>query len=189
MKTIELHIKNMVCPRCIWAVEKILASFGALIHTVRLGYADIEIPEHLSMKQIDDEFKQYGFDLINDQESVLVENIKAAVTDYISKLQKGHVSQTLSEFVSQEVGRNSSHLSRVFSKHCGQTMEKYFIKLRIEKVKEMMEYGELNLSQIAMTLGYSSVHYLSNQFKKVMGQTMSDYKRSVPIMRALLDEL
>lgn len=179
----------MVCSRCIIVVEKALKSFGALVNSINLGYANILVPDDVSLKSIDEELQQYGFDLIADQESATVEQIKLAVINYVEQLQKGKTILTLGEFVSKNVGKNSSHLSRVFSRHYGNTMEKYFISLRLEKVKEMLDYDELNFSQIAMTMGYSSVHYLSNQFKKVTGQTMSDYKHLHQNKRVPIDRL
>ncbi len=176
MRTIDLHIKNMVCQRCIWVVKKVLLSLGAYVCDIGLGYAKVEVPNNFSLKKVDEEFRQYGINLIDHHEKVIVEKIKIAMIRYLSLLEADKMKLNLVEFIAKEVGKNGNYLSRIFSKHCHLTMENYFIMLKIEKVKELLDDGDLNLSQIAVTLKYSSVHYLSNQFKKVTGVTVSGYK-------------
>ena len=179
MKTINLHIKNMVCPRCIFVVQNELAQLGAGITTIRLGYATIQVPEHVTKNEIASRLGSYGLELLEDQESILVEKIKLIIQCYIQRQEMSPKDSTLSEFLAQEIGKNYNFLSKLFSKHERQTIETYYIDKRIDRVKELITYDELNLSEIAVMLGYSSVHYLSSQFKRVTGLSVSEYKEKL----------
>ena len=97
---------------------------------------------------------------------------------------------SLSKFISKSIGRDYSSLSKLFSKEVGQTLEHYYILLRIERVKELLDYDELNVSEIARKLGYSSVHYLSAQFRKITGVSVTTYRKNTDtIGRNYLNEL
>ncbi|MEQ9442778.1 MAG: AraC family transcriptional regulator [Cyclobacteriaceae bacterium] len=179
MKTINLHIKNMVCPRCIFVVQNELAQLGVNVTTIRLGYASVQVPEDITQQKIASHLNHYGLELLQDKEDILVENIKLGIRDYIQMQEASSKDSLLSEYLAQEIGKNYNFLSKLFSRHEGQTIETYYIHKRIERVKELVGYDELNLSEIAMMLGYSSVHYLSSQFKRVTGLSVSDYKEIV----------
>ncbi|BDD13449.1 hypothetical protein MATR_02740 [Marivirga tractuosa] len=180
----------MVCPRCIMVVENELKTLGAKVRDVKLGYADVIIPATLTLEQIDLQMKKFGFELIHDPEGILTEQIKIVILDYLKHVHsKGKGAKKLSEYISLQIGRNYNYLSKVFSKQTGDTLEKYYINLRVEKVKELLDYNELNVSEIAVNLGYSSVHYLSNQFKNVTGFSISDYKKKSGTDRTFLDGL
>ncbi|HNP16941.1 MAG TPA: AraC family transcriptional regulator [Fulvivirga sp.] len=176
MKTINLNIKNMVCPRCILVIQNELESLGAFISTIRLGHATIQVPETVTKSIIADRLNSYGFELLEDKEQILMEQIKLGIQHYIEKLENSSKEAMLSDFLAHEIGKNYNFLSKLFSKSEGVTIETYYINKRVDRVKELIKYGELNLSEIAVKLGYSSVHYLSSQFKRVTGLSVSDYK-------------
>ena len=180
----------MVCPRCIMVVENELNKLGAKVESVKLGYAQVKLPVSLTLEEIDIQMKKFGFELIHDPESILTEQTKVVVLDYLKHVEsKGKEAKKLSEYISLKIGKNYNYLSKVFSSKTGNTLEKYYICLRVEKVKELLDYNELNVSEIAMALGYSSVHYLSNQFKKITGFSVSDYKKRMRTDRGFLDDL
>nr|WKN35894.1 helix-turn-helix domain-containing protein [Tunicatimonas sp. TK19036] len=188
--TTTLHIKNMVCPRCIMVVENELKALGAEVQAVKLGYAEVTLPEAITLHIVDNKLKEFGFELLYDADSILAEEAKTAVLAYLKHLeQEGKNAKKLSDFVSSEIGKNYNYLSKIFSKQTGHTLEKYYILLRVEKVKELLDYDQLNVSEIALQLGYSSVHYLSNQFKRITGLSISDYKKRLRINRGFLDDL
>ncbi|WKN45391.1 helix-turn-helix domain-containing protein [Tunicatimonas pelagia] len=171
-------------------VESELKALGAEVQAVELGYAQVQLPATLTLKEIDAQLKKCGLELIYEPESLLIEQTKIAVLDYLNHVQaKGNNAKKLSEYIALKVGKNYGYLSKIFSKYTTDTLESYYIHLRVEKVKELLDYDQLNASEIAMTLGYSSVHYLSNQFKRITGFSVSEYKRRVKIDRESLDSL
>ena len=179
MKSISLHIKNMVCPRCIFVIENELKELGANVLSIELGHATITSPVSLTLPTIESRLEQFGFELLENKEDMLVEEIKIAIGHYAQQQEESSAEVTLSEFLSRELGKNYNYLSKLFSKHESQTIERRFIEIRIERVKQLLDYEELTLSEIAIKLGYSSVHYLSNQFKKITSRSVSEYKDHV----------
>lgn len=177
-KKITLHIKNMVCPRCILVIEREFKSLGADTIDIQLGYVTAILPEAFSLESLDKKLKEFGFELLRNREMIHVEQTKVAVQEYLLALEGKKTDKPLSEYIGRKVGKNYNYISKLFSSQEGKTIEKYFIHLRIEKVKELVDYNELSLSQIAIKLGYSSVHYLSNQFKKITGISVSEYKKN-----------
>jgi AraC-like DNA-binding protein len=153
-----------------------LESLGAFVSKIRLGYATIQAPEFVTKSIIADRLSTYGLELLEDKEEVLIEQIKLEIQQYIKKLEDFSNEGKLSDFLAHDIGKNYNFLSKLFSKSEGITIEGYFINKRLDRVKELIKYDELNLSEIAIKLGYSSVHYLSNQFKRVTGFSVSDYK-------------
>lgn len=188
METISLHIKNMVCPRCISAVTEVLTREGAQVEEVVLGEARIRPPQP-NLQRLDQALHQIGFELIYDKEKQTVEQIKAILIDYLQHLKTAYQPITTSAFLAEKTGLNYPYLSKLFSKYEGLTIEKYFIRLKIERVKELLSYNEMTLSEIAWELKYSSVQHLSNQFRKVTGLSVSDYKSSHEVSRIPLNEL
>ena len=179
MKTINLNIKNMVCPRCILVIQNELQELGATVSMIQLGHATIQIPATLTRDTIASRLKTYGFELLEDKEKILLEQIKLGIQHYIELLENSTKEAMLSDFLAHEIGKNYNSLSKLFSKAEGLTIETYYINKRIDRVKELVQYDELNLSEIGEKLGYSSVHYLSSQFKRVTGLSVSDYKEVI----------
>lgn len=184
-----LHIKNMVCNRCKILVKDELLKFGLHPASVELG--EVEIKEELSNEKKDELNKvlqSFGFDLIDDKKSQLIEKIKNTIVELVHYSDE-QLKTNFSKHISKMLHHDYSYLSNLFSEVEGTTIEKYFIAQKIEKVKELLKYDELTLSEIAERLGYSSLAYLSNQFKKQTGLTPSFYKSLKQNSRKNLDEL
>lgn len=173
-----LYIKNMVCRRCILTVAQVLGKNGITPLNIALG--EVTLANELTPEQeksLRADLDAYGFELLDDQRRRLIEKVKTLL---IEQVQSGELPEAFSlvEFVSKALHRDYSAVSKLFSEVEGITMEQYFILQKIEKVKELLVYNELSLSEIAFRLGYSSVAYLSSQFKKVTGMTPSEFKNN-----------
>ena len=186
----QLYIKNMVCNRCISVVAKELTEQGIGYTSVRLG--EVDIREKLSdaqHSQLRDRLHTHGFQLLDDKKSALISQIKSAVINYIHYDESKTMKVNLSAHIAETVGKDYNYLSGLFSEVEGITIEKFVILQRIEKVKELLVYGELTLSEIAWKMGYSSLAHLSGQFKKITGLTPSDYREIRDKKRKALDEV
>lgn len=184
-----LYIKNMVCNRCKTAVKAEIEKAGFTPLSVQLG--EVEIKEMLNAVQygsLDKPLKALGFELIDDKKARLIEKIKNAVVELVHHSDPD-ISVNLSVFIAEKLRMDYNYLSHLFSETEGTTIEKYLIVHKIEKVKELLVYDELTLSEIAYRLGYSSVAYLSNQFKKVTGLTPSHFKSLKEHKRRNIEEL
>ena len=188
-KKTTLRIKHMVCPRCIMVVRDELQRLGLEVLNVELGYAEANFPVLLDTQKIEEALKKFGFELLHDKEEVLVEEIKILVIEYLYYLENTKKPVALSAFLSGRLGKNYTYLSKLFSKVEGRTIQTYLMLQKTERVKELLDYNELNLSQIASKLGYSSVHYLSSQFKSITGQAVSSYKKREKVKRKPLNDL
>lgn len=187
----QLLIKNMVCNRCIRVVREDLENIGLKISKIELGLVDIEAnPDKILYKQIQKTLQKSGFELIEDHHIAIVEQVKRLIINEIhwKKGQKPE-SQNFSDFLVKNTNFEYSYLSSLFSSIEKTTIEKYIIGQKIELTKELLSYGEQNLSEIAWGLGYSSVAYLSNQFKQIVGITPSEYKRQIIKNRMPLDNV
>jgi AraC-like DNA-binding protein len=183
-----LRIKNMVCPRCIAAVEQVFEQLGKPA-MVRLG--EVVIGVNLSEEEkitLGQKLAANGFELLEDNKSALISQIKTKIIELVHH-RENQLSENLSEYLANSLNQEYGALSRLFSSVQGVTIERYYTKQRIEKVKELLFYGELNLSEIAYRLGYSSVAYLSAQFKKETGMTPSEFKGSSQTKRQSLDQI
>lgn len=189
MAKATLHIKNMVCSRCIKVVKTELENLGLHPEIVKLG----EVVLHEDENQIDKEkvkqvITRHGFELLDDKKSHIVEKIKSTVIELIH-YQDSKEHKKLSYLIEEKVGLNYAYLSSLFSATEGITIEKYIILQRIERVKEFLVYDELTLSEIAWQMGYSSVQHLSHQFKTITGLTPSHFKNLKENKRKPLDEV
>ncbi len=179
----------MVCNRCIMVVENELHKLNLHIKHISLG--QVEIAESLTKNESEElaaSFSALGFELIDDKRTVLIEQVKHLVLDLIRN-QHNDTNLNLSEIISKEIHHDYNYVSSLFSEVEGMTIEKYFISQKIEYVKELLVYDELTLSEIAYQLNYSSVAYLSNQFKKVTGLTPSHFKQIKENKRKPLDNI
>jgi AraC-like DNA-binding protein len=184
-----LYIKNMVCDRCKKTVTTILCDLGIEHKPVYLGEVHLNKPIDKSLKEkLSSRLSTEGFELIDNRKSRLIEQIKSAL---ISQIQNEYPDKriSLSKFLAQQLNHDYSYLSSLFSSVEGKTIEHYFIQQKIEKVKELLVYDELTLSEIAYKLGYSSVAHLSNQFKKETGLTPSHFKTIGSAKRQSIDKL
>lgn len=179
----------MVCNRCIMVVEAVLKKFGMAARAVQLGEVELENDLTKSEKSnLDDALRKLGFALIDDRKSQLIEKTKALIVQLVHQ-RNSELKQNLSDYLSDKLNQEYKYLANLFSEVEGTTIEKYFIAQKIERVKELLVYDELTLSEIADQLNYSSVGHLSNQFKKVTGLTASYFKNLKSIKRKPLDEV
>ncbi len=185
----KLYIKNMVCIRCKMVVKDELTKLGLHYRAVDLGEADIV--ENLSMEQ-QDKFREAllrsGLELMDDKKSVLIQQIKNVIIELVHYAEEP-LAINLSDFLSQKLNHNYTYLANLFSEVQGTTIEKFFIAHKIERVKELLVYNELNLTEIAYQMHYSSVAHLSAQFKKVTGLTPSHFKQLREKRRTMLEDL
>lgn len=181
----------MVCNRCVKVVTDELQKLGLKLVQVKLGLAEIEgkASEEI-VEEVKSVLEQNGFELIEDKKKILIEALKTLVIRQIHQNQEDAPLQTnYSGYLSQQLGVDYTYLSSLFSTEEGLTIEKYIISQKIERAKELLTYQELTLSEIAYQMGYSSVHHLSNQFKKVTGITPKDYKAQNDKERKSLDRV
>lgn len=171
------------------AVKSELEKLGYDPLTVQLG--EVELKENISGDELTifkNRLDELGFELIDDSKSKLIEKIKLLVIQLIHH-GDGLMHQNYSEYIASKLNKEYNYLSRLFSEVEGTTIEKYIINQKIERVKELLVYNELTLSEIADSLGYSSVAYLSGQFRKVTGLTPSYFKQLKEKKRKPLDEI
>lgn len=184
-----VYIKNMVCNRCKMAVKLIFEKLGLHPIQIELGAIVLLEDDISSIKEkLALELESVGFYLLNDKKSQTIEKVKTLIIDLI-QTKDSNIDITLSEYLSRELYQDYSSLSNLFSEIEGVTIEKYYILQKIEKVKELLIYDELSLSEISFKLNYSSAAYLSNQFKKVTGLTPSHFKKIKETKRKPLDNL
>lgn len=184
-----LYIKNMVCDRCIMAVDKTLRDNGIVPVAVELGKAvvDGEVSAG-TLRKLKQDLQSIGFELLDDRRHQTIEKIKTAIIRLVHyKDSRSQVN--LSDYLQDELHQDYSSLSKLFSEYSSKTIEKYYIEQRIERVKELLTYGELSLTQIALKMNYSSVAYLSSQFKSVTGMSPSQFKRLQANTRKGLDTI
>ena len=185
----RIYIKNMVCNRCIAAVKSLSTELGLSFNSVQLG--EIIVGKELNNKQtavLKERLGQLGFELLDDNKKKIIEQIKKLVIEQVH-YEKTDGRYNFSDLLSSSLHKDYSYLSKLFSEVEGTTIEKYLINQKIEKVKELLVYDELNLSEIAFQLGYSSVAHLSAQFKKVTGLTPSQIKKTGVSHRKSLDNI
>ena len=180
----------MVCNRCIKVVNEELSKLGLKVKSIKLGEVCVETDDDaFPLKKIEKILSENGFELMDDINAKIIEKIKVLIIDKIhfSTRETGKIN--FSKYLSKEIGKNYSHLSSLFSSKEGITIEKYIIHQKIEKVKELLAYNELTLSEIAYLNGYSSVQHLSNQFRQVTGMSPSDFKKLKESIRKPLDKI
>jgi len=179
----------MVCIRCKMVVKYELEKLGLHYTTVELG--EVEITDKISKDQLDNlgvALKLTGLELMDDNKKILVEKIKTIIIELIHYNDE-QIKINLSDYLSEKLNHNYTYLSNLFSEVKGTTIEQFYLAHKIEKVKELLVYDELNLTEIAWKLHYSSVSHLSNQFKKMTGLTPSHFKNLKSKGRAALGGL
>jgi AraC family transcriptional regulator len=185
----KIYIKNMVCNRCISVVRTELNKLG--FHPLNVAMGEVEFYEQLSKEQlalINERLKLQEFELLDDKRSKLIEQIKRIIIQQIH-YEKEKIKVNFSVLLSQKLKKDYSTISHLFSELEGMTIEQYVILQRIERVKELLVYNELSLSQIADLMNYSSLSHLSGQFKKVTGLSPSSFKELKENKRKPLDDV
>ena len=185
----KLYIKNMVCSRCKMVVKSVFENMGINPIAVELGEVELKNDIQENQKQeLLKKLREIGFDLIDDKKSKTIDKIKTLIIDLVQN-KNNDLKTNLSDYISQELHQDYNTLSNLFSEVENTTIEKYFINQKIEKVKELIIYDELSLSEIAYSLNYSSVSHLSNQFKKITGFSPTYFKNLKSLKRRQIEDL
>lgn len=182
-------IRNMVCNRCIMVVQNTFESQGYPPKRIILGEVETakQVPPD-DLEQIRKTLVGFGFEMMDDTVSVLIEKIKTLVIEMVH-YNGEPIKVNYSVYIESKLQKDYHYLSNLFSDVTGVTIEKYIISQKIERVKELLVYDEMTLSEIANELGYSSVAYLSQQFKKVTGLTPGHFKQIKENKRKPLDKV
>lgn len=186
---LKLFIKNMVCLRCKMVVKEELTKLGLHVESIELGEADVL--ENISGRQHDllkAALLKSGLELMDDKKSILIQQIKTTIIELVHYSKEPLIIK-FSEFLSQKLNYDYTYLANLFSEVQGTTIENFFITNKIERVKELLIYDELNLTEIAYLMHYSSVSHLSAQFKKVTGLSPTHFKQLKYKRRSLLEDL
>ncbi|SDZ07919.1 AraC-type DNA-binding protein [Flavobacterium aquidurense] len=179
----------MVCGRCKMVVKSEFEKLGLQTISVELG--EVELQDAITENQkkvLLQNLQVLGFDLIDDKKSKTIEKIKNLIVDLVHH-KNNELKINLSDYLAQNLNQDYNTLSNLFSEVENTTIEKYFISQKIEKVKELLIYNELSLSEIADILNYSNVAHLSNQFKKITGFTPTYFKQLKDKKRIQIENL
>lgn len=187
--SIRLVVKNMVCDRCIKVVKEDFIREGFDFESVTLGEVILKNnPTEEEKNKIKSILESEGFGLLEDRKAGLIEKVKIAV---IRKFQENEIAEDFNfpEYIARELALDYNYISTLFSSTENITLEQFIILQRIEKVKELLRYGELSLSEIAFRLGYKTVQHLSAQFKSITGFTASEFKKLKNTSRNPVDKI
>jgi AraC-like DNA-binding protein len=180
----------MVCQCCIVLIRERLEKAGIGVEEISLGKATIHYDEKvITLDDIRQVLLDLGTGLVEDREQQLVEKIKLAVIELIHHMNNVDSIVRKSEYLVEKLGLSYSYLSRIFSSHEQITLEKYIILNKIERIKELIDQGEFTLSEIAYMMDYSSVQYLSTQFRHITGMTVSEYRENDRRFKRPVDQL
>jgi AraC family transcriptional regulator len=185
-----LMIRNMVSNCCVVLLRERLETAGIIVKQVQLGQVIIAYPpanhNHDSVAEI---ISEIGLDVIEGREMIMVEKTKQAVIELIHHMNNVDSVVRKSDYLVEKLGYSYQYLSKTFSAHEPVTLERYIILQKIERIKQLIDNDEFTLSEIAFMMDYSSVQYLSNQFHKTTGMTVSEYKASDRSTKRPIDKL
>jgi AraC-like DNA-binding protein len=182
----RLIIKNMVCRRCQHVVREELRKIG--IQRIEVEFGEVYIFESICAEQIEILRKtllKNGLELLDSKKRVLIDEIKATIFELVHYCEQP-ITMNISVYLSQRLRQDYSHLCNLFTEVRGITLEEYYIAEKIERVKELLVYHELTMTQIATRMRYSSVAHLSTEFRKVTGLNASHFKQLKDIRRSIL---
>ena len=189
--TKEFWIKNTVCNRCLKVIEQELKELDITVLSLELGKLLVEAPskdDNTIIKNVKKVLHSNSFEVVQSEKEMLVERVKIILIEQLAKLPLDIKVKT-SELLVTALHYDYKLLSKLFSSLEKTTIEKYFIKLKIEKVKELIQLKQHSFSEIGYLLNYSSINHLSKQFKEVVGMSMTDYKNSEKWKRTFYDEI
>lgn len=185
----QILIKNMVCNRCVFAVQHIFDTLKIPLDKIEMGEVVLSKEvSHSTLKTIVNELEKLGFERIETRGNKLIEDVKKLVIEYLEKAEKS-TKISLSSYITNALPYDYSYLSDLFSKIEQKTIEQFFIYQRIEKVKALINFNQFTLTEIAFQMGFSSVNHLSAQFKKVTNMTPSAYKKLENTSRKSIDSI
>ncbi len=174
----DIHIKNMVCPRCVTAVKNALSEAGIGWEKVDLGIVQTsEPPAEIQLDVLDEKLEKLGFERIQNPAQQLITHIKKLLITYLNALEEESELPVRSDYLSGHLHKNYSYLSDLFSKTEGRSIEQHWIALKTERARELLESQDLSVTEIAHRLGYSSSQYFANQFRRRTGMTPSSWKK------------
>lgn len=179
----------MVSNRCKMAVKEILSALG--LHFIVVDLGEVDIMENISLEQRE-QLKLVlhiaGLELMDDKRAILIEKIKNAVVEMVHHADE-MIKTNFSDFLSEKLNHNYTYLANLFSEVQGMTIEQFIIAHKIERIKELIIYDEMNITEIAWKMNYSSVAHLSNQFKKATGLSPSHFKQLKVRKRSPIEEI
>ncbi|NLP58968.1 AraC family transcriptional regulator [Lutibacter sp. B1] len=187
----EFWIKNMVCNRCLKVITQELHELGVIVISLELGRLLVEAPKKNNdeiLNAVTTVLHTNDFEIVKNKVEILVERIKLILIEQLQELPL-HIKVKTSELLSSSLHKDYKTLSKLFSTNEQTSIEKYFIKLKIEKVKELIQLKQHSFSDISYILDYSSINHLSRQFKEVVGMNMTDYKNTENWKRNFYDEI
>lgn len=188
MKSKTFVIRNMVCQRCIEAVEEVFESLDLKETKVELGVVESFIPVDFNEEALQEKLQNRGFDLVKSKEEILVEKTKAAIIKLVHLLEENPLL-TNSVWLENELQENYQKISRNFSNETDTTLEKFLIMHKIEKAKELIQYRQLSLNDIANKLAYKSLSHFSKQFKEIEKISLTEFRRNLESKRNRLEDL
>lgn len=185
----KLYIKYMLSNRCKMVVKEVLKELG--LHFIIVDLGEIEIMENISAGEREELklalFKS-GLELMDDKRAILIERIKNTIVNMVHHTEEG-LKVNFSTFLSEKLHHDYTYLANLFSEVQGTTIEQFIISHKVERIKELILYGELNITEIAWKMNYSSVAHLSNQFKKVTGLSPSHFKQLKDKHRSPIEDI
>ena len=187
----EFWIKNMVCNRCLKVIKQELQELGITVLSLELGRLLVEAPKKTAIEIIDavtNVLHANDFEIVQNEEEMLTERIKIILIEQLQELPI-RIKVKISELLASSLHKDYKALSKLFSANEHTTIEKFFIKLKLEKVKELIQLKQHSFSDIGYLLDYCSVNHLSRQFKEVIGMSMTDYKNTENWKRNFYDEI
>lgn len=185
----KIYIKYMVSNRCKIAVKEELKKLG--LHFIIVDLGEVEIMENLSADQrevVRMALLNSGYELIDDKRAILIERIKNTIIEMIHHSDEP-IKTNFSVFLSEKLNHDYTYLANLFSEVQGMTIEHFIILHKVERIKELIIYGEENITEIAWRMNYSSVAHLSNQFKKTTGLSPSHFKQLKGKRRTLIEDI
>lgn len=182
----RLLIKNMVCPQCIRVVREELTALSLTVHRVALGEADVSTADGAApdWAAVRASLQEAGFELLEDPRDQLVDRIKTLLVALIHYPPPGPRLLNYSDYLVEHLSKDYHYLSHLFSASEGLTIEKFIIRQKVERAKELIGYGELPMAEVAQQLGYSSPAHLSRQFRQVTGLTPTEFQQLGPASHA-----
>jgi AraC-like DNA-binding protein len=185
----KLYVKYMVSNRCMMAVKEELKKLG--LHFVLVELGEVEIMEDISpvqREQLTRGLQASGLELMDDRRSILIEKIKNIIVEMVHHSDQV-IKVNFSDYLSEKLKHDYTYMANLFSEVQGTTIEHFIISHKVERIKELIIYDELNISEIAWKMNYSSVAHLSNQFKKVTGLSPSHFKQMKDKRRKPIEEI
>lgn len=176
---VQLVIKNMVCSRCVFVVEALLKDLKIAYNQIDLGVIAMnELPTTNQIQQLDEKLIALGFERIDDKKQQLILKTKSFIIQQVHQ-RKTPLQHNWSVYLAEQLNVDYHSLTQLFSSVEGITIEQYIIRQKVERIKELIIYDQMNISEIAWEMGYSSVAHLSNQFKKITGCAPAQFKKMI----------